>query len=44
MIPHTHIPTNIQRDIKDQYGVDLNYIKAWRGKERHDLNIVRTTI
>ncbi|XP_049345459.1 uncharacterized protein LOC125809976 [Solanum verrucosum] len=29
-----YTPADIQRDIRNQYGVDLNYMKAWRAKEK----------
>ncbi|KAG5595531.1 hypothetical protein H5410_036763 [Solanum commersonii] len=29
-----YTPADIQCDIRNQYGVDLNYMKAWRAKEK----------
>lgn len=29
-----YTPANIQRDIRNNYGVELNYMKAWRAKEK----------
>ncbi|KAG5624611.1 hypothetical protein H5410_009829 [Solanum commersonii] len=29
-----HTPKDIQEDVKPELGVDINYIKAWRSKER----------
>ncbi|KAG5580874.1 hypothetical protein H5410_051501 [Solanum commersonii] len=35
-----YTPADIQCDIRKQYGVDLNYMKAWRAKEK-PLEILR---
>ncbi|XP_060959148.1 uncharacterized protein LOC115700082 [Cannabis sativa] len=39
-IKTTATPTNIRFEMNDKYGIQMNYMKAWRSRE-HALNIVR---